>query len=100
LASSWITYVRELGILSLEECVAHLTSRPAPRLQLPDRGVLRLGAVADIVVFDADTIDATATYQDPRRQPQGIQHVMVNGEYTLLDGHRTDRLPACAIRRA
>ncbi|HEY5454945.1 MAG TPA: D-aminoacylase [Acidothermaceae bacterium] len=94
------TYVRELGILRLEECVAHLTSRPARRLRMVDRGVLRVGAVADIVVFDADTIDATGTYDDPRRQPQGIQHVMVNGEYTLRDGHRTDRLPGRAIRRA
>lgn len=92
------TYVRELGILSLEECVAHLTSRPARGLRLPDRGVLRAGAVADIVVFDPDTIAATATYEDPRRQPAGIQHVMVNGEYTLLDGHRTDRVPGHAIR--
>jgi N-acyl-D-amino-acid deacylase len=94
------TYVRELGILTLEECVAHLTSRPARRLRLTDRGVLRPGAVADIVIFDADTIAATATYDDPRRQPQGIQHVMVNGEYTLLDGRRTDRLPGHALRRA
>jgi N-acyl-D-amino-acid deacylase len=94
------TYARELGILSLEECVAHLTSRPARRLQMADRGVLRVGAVADIVVFDAETIDATATYDDPRRQPQGIAHVMVNGDYTLLDGHRTDRLPGHAIRHA
>jgi N-acyl-D-amino-acid deacylase len=94
------TYVRELGILSLEECVAHLTSRPARRLRLPDRGVLRAGAVADLVIFDSDTIAATATYDDPRRQPQGIQHVMVNGEYTLFDSHRTDRLPGHAIRRA
>jgi N-acyl-D-amino-acid deacylase len=82
------TYVRELGVLSLEECVAHLTSRPARRLRMADRGVLRVGAAADIVVFDADTINATATYDDPCRQPQGIEHVMVNGEYTLLDGHR------------
>ena len=94
------TYVRELGILSLEECVAHLTSRPARRLRLRDRGVLRVGAVADIVVFDSETIAATATYADPRRQPLGIQYVMVNGEYTLRDGDRTDRLPGHAIRRA
>jgi N-acyl-D-amino-acid deacylase len=93
------TYVRELGILSLEECVAHLTSRPAKRLRMPDRGVLRVGAVADIVVFDGDTVDATATYDDPRRQPQGIEHVLVNGEFTLRDGRRTDRLPGHAIRR-
>jgi N-acyl-D-amino-acid deacylase len=93
------TYVRELGILSLEECVAHLTSRPAKRLRMPDRGVLRVGAVADLVVFDGDTVDATATYDDPRRQPQGIEHVLVNGEFTLRDGRRTDRLPGHAIRR-
>ncbi len=94
------TYVRELGVLSLEECVAHLTSRPARRLRMADRGVLRVGAAADIVVFDPDAIAATATYDDPRRQPHGIQHVMVNGEYTLRDGRRTDRLPGHALRRA
>jgi N-acyl-D-amino-acid deacylase len=61
--------------------------------------MLQAGAVADIVVFDADTIDAIATYDDPRRQPQGIEHVMVNGEYTLFGGQRTDRVPGHAIRR-
>lgn len=93
------TYVRELGTLGLEECVAHLTSRAARRLGLHDRGVVRPGAWADLVVFDPETIAAEATYEEPCRQPTGIHHVLVNGEFTLRDGHRTDRCPGRAIRR-
>jgi N-acyl-D-amino-acid deacylase len=92
------TYVRELGILSLEECVAHLTSRPARRLRLPDRGVVRAGYAADLVVFDPQTVAATATYDDPKQQPIGIPHVLVNGEFTLRDGVRTDRRPGRSLR--
>lgn len=92
-------YVRELGVLTLEECVAHLTSRPARRLGLRDRGVVRPGAWADLVVFDPATVAATATYEQPQRQPDGIHHVLVNGRFTLRDGRRTDRRPGRAIRR-
>ena len=92
------TYVRELGVLGLEECVEHLTSRAARRLGLTDRGVVREGAVADIAVFDADNIAATATYEDPKRQPAGVHHVLVNGEFTLREGRRTDALPGRSVR--
>ncbi|WP_017585882.1 N-acyl-D-amino-acid deacylase family protein [Nocardiopsis ganjiahuensis] len=92
-------YVRELGLLSLEECVRHLTSRPAQRLGLTDRGTIQLGAVADLVVFDPDTVDARATYEEPRRTPVGIEHVLINGEFTVRDGRRTDRLPGRSLRR-
>ncbi|MEE2044876.1 amidohydrolase family protein, partial [Nocardiopsis tropica] len=90
---------RDLGVLTLEECVHHLTSRPARRLGLSDRGVIRAGAVADLVVFDPDTVDALATYEEPRRSPVGIHHVLVSGEFTVRDGRRTDRLPGRSVRR-
>jgi N-acyl-D-amino-acid deacylase len=93
-------YARELGVLPLEECVAHLTSRPARRLGLANRGVIKAGAVADVVIFDPDTIEATATYEDPRRQPTGVHHVLVNGEFTLRNSERTALLPGKALRRA
>ncbi|MBQ1082141.1 amidohydrolase family protein [Nocardiopsis sp. B62] len=92
-------YVRELGLLSLEECVRHLTSRPALRLGLVDRGSIHVGGVADLVVFDPDTVHARATYEEPRQTPVGIEHVMIAGEFTVRDGRRTDRLPGRSIRR-
>lgn len=92
------TYVRELGVLGLEECISHLTSRAARRLGLRDRGVVQAGAVADLAVFDPRTIAARSTYEDPRRQPEGMQHVLVNGVFTLRDGRRTDHVPGRSIR--
>ncbi|MGW5651018.1 N-acyl-D-amino-acid deacylase family protein [Streptomyces humi] len=92
-------YVRELGILSLEECVAHLTARPAARLRLPDRGLVREGYVADLVLFDPETVAAGATFENPRRLPTGIPHVLINGHFVMEDGHRTDVLAGRAVRR-
>ncbi|APE23617.1 MULTISPECIES: N-acyl-D-amino-acid deacylase family protein [Streptomyces] len=93
-------YVRELGVLSLEECVAHLTSRPAARLRLPDRGVVREGHIADLVLFDPETVGAGATYESPRTLPTGIPHVLVNGEFVVEDGKRTSALAGRSVRRA
>ncbi|MGI5349142.1 N-acyl-D-amino-acid deacylase family protein [Streptomyces sp. CA-250714] len=92
-------YVRELGILSLEECVAHLTGRAATRLHLPDRGVIREGYMADLVLFDPETVTATATFAEPRSLPVGIPYVFVAGHPVIADGHRTDVLPGRAVRR-
>ncbi|MBO8202364.1 D-aminoacylase [Streptomyces smyrnaeus] len=92
-------YVRELGVLSLEECVAHLTGRPAARLRLPDRGVVREGYVADLVLFDPETVAATATFAEPRSLPAGIPYVFVAGQPVIEEGRRTDALPGRAIRR-
>ncbi|CAM4314680.1 D-aminoacylase [Nocardiopsis rhodophaea] len=92
------TYVRELGVLGLEECVRHMTSRPARRLGLRDRGVIRPGAAADITVFDPEAIASTATYDNPRGTPEGIPHVLVNGEFTVRDGVRTGHLPGRSLR--
>jgi N-acyl-D-aspartate/D-glutamate deacylase len=72
-------YARELGVITLEDAVRKMTSLTASRLKLKDRGVVREGAWADLVVFDADRIVDVATYADPHRYPAGIAHVIVNG---------------------
>ncbi|MFE4552751.1 amidohydrolase family protein, partial [Streptomyces sp. NPDC056785] len=82
-------YVRELGVLSLEECVAHLTGRPAARLRLPDRGLVREGYRADLVLFDPATVAAGSTFEAPRTLPTGIPHVLVDGRFVIEDGRRT-----------
>jgi N-acyl-D-amino-acid deacylase len=92
--------VRELGVLALEEAVAHVTGAPARRLGLADRGVIRPGAWADLVVFDPATIGSPADYAHPTLPPTGIPHVLVNGEFAIRDGVRTTALPGRAVRRA
>ncbi|MFI8190935.1 amidohydrolase family protein [Streptomyces sp. NPDC085946] len=92
-------YVRELGVLSLEECVAHLTSRPAARLRLPDRGLVREGYKADLVLFDPATVAAGSTFAEPRVLPTGIPHVLVDGRFVIEDGRRTDVLAGRSVRR-
>jgi N-acyl-D-amino-acid deacylase len=92
-------YVRELGVLSLEECVAHLTARPAARLRLPDRGLVREGYRADLVLFDPGTVAAGSTFEEPRRLPTGIPYVLVDGRFVIEDGRRTDVLAGRAVRR-
>jgi len=92
-------YVRDAGILSLEECVAHLTGRPAARLRLPDRGVIREGHRADLVLFDPATVAAGSTYESPRTLPTGIPHVLIDGRFVIEDGRRTDVLAGRAVRR-
>jgi N-acyl-D-amino-acid deacylase len=91
-------YVRELGVLSLEECVAHLTSRPAARLRLADRGLVREGYRADLVLFDPATVAAGSTYEAPRTLPTGIPYVLVDGRFVIEDGRRTDVLAGRAVR--
>ena len=93
-------YVRELGVLGLEECVAHLTGRAARRLRLADRGLVRTGYVADLVLFDPATVAAQASYDDPRRPASGIPYVLVNGVPVIDDGHRTGALPGHSIRNS
>ncbi|RST18841.1 D-aminoacylase [Streptomyces sp. WAC05374] len=92
-------YARELGVLSLEEAVAHLTSRPAARLRLPDRGLVREGHRADLVLFDPDTVAAGSTFDAPRTLPAGIPHVLVDGRFVIRDGRRTDVLAGRSVRR-
>ncbi|MFD4541091.1 amidohydrolase family protein [Streptomyces bauhiniae] len=93
------TYVRELGVLSLEECVARLTSRPAARLRLPDRGLVREGYRADLVLFDPVSVAAGSTFAEPRTLPTGIPHVLIDGRFVIEDGRRTDVLAGRSVRR-
>lgn len=92
-------YVRELGILSLPQMIRRMTSLPAQRLGLQDRGLLRVGCKADIVVFDLDTIAEVGTYQNPRQHPTGIEAVVVNGTMTVEDGKLTEARAGEVLRR-
>ncbi|GAA4239617.1 D-aminoacylase [Actinomadura meridiana] len=92
-------YVRDLGVLSLEECVAHLTGVAARRLRLEDRGLIRPGHHADLVLFDPATVRDTATFDDPKRQPDGITHVFVGGTAVIRDGRHSGALPGRSLRR-
>ncbi|MBO1334689.1 amidohydrolase family protein [Streptomyces sp. VRA16 Mangrove soil] len=92
-------YARDLGVLSLEETVAHLTGRPAARLRLPDRGLVREGYRADLVLFDPETVAAGSTFDAPRTLPVGIPHVLIDGKSVIEDGRRTDVLAGRSVRR-
>ncbi|NLU66664.1 D-aminoacylase [Streptomyces sp. HNM0574] len=92
-------YVRELGVLSLEECVAHLTSRAAARLRLPDRGLVREGYRADLALFDPATVAAGSTFENPRVLPTGLPHVLIDGRFVIEDGRRTSTLAGRSVRR-
>ncbi|WP_407287768.1 amidohydrolase family protein [Streptomyces sp. BP-8] len=92
-------YVRESGVLSLEECVAHLTGRPAARLRLPDRGLVREGHRADLVLFDPATVAAGSTFDAPRTLPTGIPYVLIDGRFVIEEGRRTDVLAGRTVRR-
>ncbi|MDQ2588535.1 N-acyl-D-amino-acid deacylase family protein [Saccharothrix yanglingensis] len=91
-------YVRELGVLGLEECVHHLTGRAARRLRLADRGLVREGFAADLVLFDPDAVADTATFDEPRQAAAGITDVVVNGVPVVDDGRRTGALPGTSLR--
>ncbi len=91
-------YVREEHRLSLEEAVRKFTALPAGRMRLADRGVLKLGMWADIVVFDAETIRDQATYADPNQLSTGMQYVLVNGVPVIEGGKATTALPGKVLR--
>lgn len=90
------TYVREEKVLTLEECVRHMTSSAANRLRMTDRGRIAAGAFADLVVFDPRNVKANATYEMPRQAATGIVHVMVNGSFAVennrVTGNRNGRV--------
>ena len=91
-------YVRDEGLLPLEAAIHKMTGLTAQMLHLQDRGTLRPGAAADIVVFDADIIDERATYENPHRYAVGINHVLVNGTHVIADGNHTGALPGMMLR--
>ena len=91
-------YVREEGIISLEEAIRKLTSLPAENLNIRNRGLLKKGYFADVVVIDPDKIKDHATFKDPHRYATGVMHVWVNGELVLRDGEHTGKYPGRVIR--
>lgn len=91
-------FVRDLGALSLEEGVSRMTSWPATRMRLFDRGVIREGLRADLVVFDLDALEDVATYEDPTAFPTGIDMVIVNGTIVIDGGAHTGARPGMVLR--
>jgi dihydroorotase/N-acyl-D-amino-acid deacylase len=91
-------YVREEHLLSLEEAVRKMTSLPASRMGLSDRGTVRRGMFADLVVFDPKTIADRSTYADPLHYSQGIPYVVVNGQLVVDGGRITAARPGRALR--
>nr|WP_269439019.1 D-aminoacylase [Arthrobacter caoxuetaonis] len=92
-------YVRELGLLSLEDAVLRMTALPAQRFGLADRGSLVPGAVADVVVFDPAAVEDRATFTEPLRRPIGIEHVFVAGREILCGQRLTGAAPGVTVRR-
>ncbi|HEY0444132.1 MAG TPA: D-aminoacylase [Candidatus Limnocylindrales bacterium] len=91
-------FVRDEAVLSLEAAVWKMTGGPAARLGVTDRGVIRDGALADLVVFDPATVRSNATYDEPRQFPDGIDHVIVNGTSVVDGGRHTGATPGRALR--
>jgi N-acyl-D-amino-acid deacylase len=91
-------FVRDEALLSLEEAIRRMTSAPAARLGLKERGQLKDGNHADVVVFDPETVKSNATYDEPRQFPDGIEHVIVNGTLVVDGGTHTGATPGRALR--
>ena len=93
-------YVRELGLLSLEECIRRMTGAAAACLRLKDRGLVRPGLAADLVLFDAERVLDRATFEEPRQAPEGIELVVVNGVVVVESGRHSGATPGVALRRS
>jgi N-acyl-D-amino-acid deacylase len=93
-------YVRDEKVIALEEAVRRLTSLPATNLGIAERGALREGYFADVVVFDPKTVAARATYAEPHQYAAGVVHVFVNGTQVLKDGEHTGAKPGRRVRRS
>jgi len=92
-------YVREERLLGLEEAVRKMTGQVAETLGIPERGFIRQGWKADLVLFDFDTIRDTATYEAPQRFPEGIERVMVNGHWVVAENRITGARPGKVLLR-
>ena len=92
------TYVRDLGLVKLEDAVRRLTSLPAANLKIKERGMLKPGYFADVVAFDPATITDHATFGDPHHYATGMQHVFVNGQQVISSGDHTGAKPGRVVR--
>jgi N-acyl-D-amino-acid deacylase len=93
-------YVRERGLLGLEEAVRKMTSLPAEQFDFADRGRIAPGFAADLVVFDPKTVADRATFEQPHQYPAGIPFVLVNGVFVVRDGRHTGARPGVVLRSA
>jgi len=91
-------FVREKELVTLPEAIRKMTSLPAATLKINKRGLIKQNYYADIVIFDAEQIAATATYVKPRSYATGVQHVWVNGQHTLKDGEHTGAFAGQVVR--
>ncbi len=92
-------YVRELGILSLEEAIWKMCGLPAQKLRWTDRGLVKAGYQADLVVLDPERVADRATYEQPQQYPAGIRHVIVNGRLVIREGEHTGARPGRVLGR-
>jgi N-acyl-D-amino-acid deacylase len=93
-------YVRKRHVLTLEEAVRKMTSWPATRMRLYDRGAIREGLWADVTIFDYDRIQDNATYENPMEYPTGIEFVLVNGQIVVDQARHTGAKPGVVLRGA
>jgi N-acyl-D-amino-acid deacylase len=91
-------YVREEKVINLEEAVRRMTSLPAQKFQLKDRGLIKEGMIADIVIFNSDTVTDQSTYQKPHAFSTGFDFVIVNGKLTIENGKHTGERNGLALR--
>jgi N-acyl-D-amino-acid deacylase len=91
-------YVREEKVIPLEDAIRKMSSAVAERLSIRDRGVLREGMYADVVVFDPETIADRATFEEPHQLSVGMKHVLVNGSFVVRDGVHTGAKPGRIVR--
>jgi dihydroorotase/N-acyl-D-amino-acid deacylase len=91
-------YVREERVMPLEEAIRKMSSAVTTRLSIQDRGILREGMYADIVMFDPTTIIDNATFEEPHQLSVGMQHVLVNGVPVVRDGRHTGAKPGIVVR--
>ena len=91
-------YVRDEQLIPLEEAIRRFTSRPAARVGIADRGILRPGFKADVTIFDAARIRDVSTFVDPTHYSEGVMHVLVNGKAVVSGGKITAARPGQPIR--
>jgi dihydroorotase/N-acyl-D-amino-acid deacylase len=91
-------YVREEHKVTLEDAIRKFTALPAQRMRLADRGVLKQGMWADVVIFDPDSIRDVATFENPNQLSVGMSYVLVNGVPVIAEGKMTDALPGKVVR--
>ena len=91
-------YVREMRVLTLEEAIRKVSSFPAQRMNLWDRGLIREGMWADLMIFDKNRIQDKSTFKEPHKYPEGIDYVIVNGKVVIEKGEHTGSLPGKILR--